>query len=279
MKKVFLCFISIVIISCAWAQNNHHFEKNKYSTDINCDYPLGYDVQRYLNSAEKNIDLEKYRTIISNGDIDAIENPYLDDLQLGVLNKTELKLFRNMFFAKKGYIFTDDELTKYFNQFKWYEPKSKDVTFTDREQSAIDRIKLFEADATVNYEFEKKSVLWECFNGGADQRGPLLKLNKDKTFEYTPAATINRVQNVCGTWNIANNKIVLSVKSENVFFGGYVADDTTPYIKNGTPVSIVYNQPIIITLPINKSETFEKYNFKFGESWIRIGSGDWYISR
>ena len=182
-----------------------------------------------------------------------------------------------MFYAKKGYIFSDKELEKYFKQFDWYEAKSKDVKFTGLEESAINRIKLFEAESTVKYEYENRSLVWECWNGGADQRGPLLKLNKDKTFEYIPHQTINRVISINGSWLVANNKIVLSVESESVLFGGYVTEDAS-HIKNGSPVIIQYKTPLKITLPLNQSQAPEKYNLYWSEKWLMIGSGDWYIS-
>ncbi len=276
MKKVILLFIIPFFCVLSFSQDT---SISKYSKEIDCEFPETYNVSHYLQSAADKIDLEKYKTIIRNGDISAIEKPYLNDLQLGVLSKTELKLFRNLFYAKKGYIFSDDELTKYYKQFDWYKPTTKNVIFTDLEQSAINRIKRFESESTIKYDYVDRDVLWEEWYGGADQRGPLLRLNKDKTFVYKPAETINRIQYIKGKWTISNNKIVLSVESENVLFGGYVADHpNTPYIDKGTPVVIIFEKPIKITLPLNESEAYEKYNFTWSEKWIMIGSADCYIS-
>lgn len=279
MKKVITLSIVLLSLSLVFAQNNHHFEANKYSTELNCTDSLTKDYQRYLDSAEQTLDLEKYKTIIRHGDIAAIEKPYLDDILLGALSKTELKLFRNMFYAKKGYAFADEDLTKYFNQFEWYKPETKDVTFTDQEEYAIQRIKIFEADSTVNYDFKNRDIVWEAFNGGADQRGHLLILNKNSTFEYIPRQTINRMKNLKGKWKIVNNRIELSVESEALILGGYVDDSPfAPAIVKGTPVTITYDNPLKISLPINESETYKKYNFNFGEKWLQIGSSDCYIS-
>lgn len=264
----------IFLSALAYSQNN---EISKYVKELECEYPYRYNVTSYLESAGELIDLERYRTIIRNGDISAIEKPYLNDLQLGALSKTELKLFRNLFYAKKGYIFSDKELEKFFKQFDWYEAKSKDVKFSNLEESAINRIKIFEADSTVKYESENRSIVWETWNGGADQRGPLLKLNKDKTFEYIPWQTINRVTAIKGSWLVANNKIVLSVESEELLFGGYVTEDAW-YIKNGSPVVIQYKNPLKITLPLNESQAQKKYNLNWSEKWLMIGSCDCYIS-
>ncbi|MBP5601684.1 MAG: YARHG domain-containing protein [Treponema sp.] len=273
MKKVIFNFLLMVTTISLFSQN---FEKNQYSTEINCEYPFTYDAYRRITEAEVGIDLLRYKTIIRNGIIEEIEEPYLNDLQLGALSKTELKLFRNLFYAKKGYVFNDEELTKYFKQFPWYKPQSKNITFTNLENTAINRIKLFEAESTTTYTFEKENITWEVWNGGANERGPLLKLNKDSSFEYTPGQTINRVQKVRGKWSISNNKLILMAESEEVIFGGYDNYDT---FKNGTSVIIKYGDPVKITLPINESEAYKKYNLNWTDKWLMIGSSDYYVSK
>ncbi|MDQ1772777.1 YARHG domain-containing protein [Labilibaculum sp. A4] len=44
------------------------------------------------------------------------------------LDKKTLRLLRNEFFARYGYIFKDKELTDYFSQMDWYNPRFKDVS-------------------------------------------------------------------------------------------------------------------------------------------------------
>ena len=276
MKKVLLCLISLFLI------NNIYSEifENKYSSELGSEEPMPYRVSEFLKWAEEDIDLLKYKTIIRNGIIEEIETPYLNDLKLGTLSKTELKLLRNLFYAKKGYIFNDDDLTKFFSQFDWYKPKTKEVTFSDLEKAAINRIKIFETESTVKYDYEDKNIIWETWNGGADQRGPLLKLNKDKSFKYIPSQSINRIESITGTWETKNNKIVLYVYTENILLGGYVAfHPNTPYIDQANPASIKFSEPIKISLPLNESEAYKKYNFTWSEKWIMIGSSDCYISR
>lgn len=276
MKKV---FVLLIILSATSLYYSHSNEVNRYSKEIDCDYPLSDEISTWLKRAEADVDLEKYKTIIRNGDISAIERPYLNDLQLGVLSKTELKLFRNLFYAKKGFIFSDDELSKYYSQFEWYTPTTKNVNFTDLEQSAIDRIKIFESESTIEYDYENRNIIWEQWNGGADQRGFLLKLNKDKTFEFIPNQGINRLIKIEGTWSISKNKIILSVEKEFVYFGGYIADHpNTPYIDKATPGIITFEKPIKITLPLNETDVDKEYNLTWSEQWIMLGSTECYIS-
>ena len=276
MKKVLLCLLSLFLV------NNIYSEiiENKYSSELGSEEPISYRVSEYLKRAEEDIDILKYKTIIRNGIIEEIEKPYLNDLQLGALSKTELKLLRNLFYAKKGYIFNDDDLTKFFSQFDWYKPKTKEVTFSDLEKTAINRIKLFESESTIKYDYEDKNIIWEKWNGGADQRGQLLKLNKDKSFEYFPSQSINRIKSITGTWEIKNNKIVLYVDTENILLGGYVAfHPNTPFIDQGNSAIIKFNEPIKISLPLNESEADKKYNLTWSKNWLMIGSTDCYISQ
>lgn len=277
MKKVFLLVLVILVFTCLSFSYND--EISKYAKEINGQNPETWRISERLESANMYYDLERYKTIIRNGDISAIENPYLNDLQLGVLSKTELKLFRNLFYAKKGFIFSDDELSKYYSQFEWYTPTTKNVNFTDLEQSAIDRIKIFESESTIEYAYENRNIIWEQWNGGADQRGFLLKLNKDKTFEFIPNQGINRLIKIEGKWSISKNKIILSVEKEFVYFGGYIADHpNTPYIDKATPGIITFEKPIKITLPLNETDVDKEYNLTWSEQWIMLGSTECYIS-
>ncbi len=275
MKKIIFCLLTFIITGFIFAQ-----DINKYSKEIGIDYPLTYNPNNFNKQSKRNIDLLQYKTIIRNGLIEELENLSLNDLCLGALSNTELKLLRNMYYAKKGYVFNDVELTSYYKQFSWYKPKNKNVNFTDSENYAINKIKLFESDSTVSYSFENQTVTWEVFMGGADQRGALLKLKNDKTFIYTPSQTINRITNIEGTWSISNNKIVLKVLKENVIFGGYIMDHpNTPYMDKGNSVTIIYNEPVNIMLPLNESEIYKQYKFSFADKWLKIGSEDCFITK
>ena len=272
MKKVFLVLLSLTLIVSLFARD---FEKNKYSTEIDCEYPYTFQTfDRQLTAGEE-VDLLRYKTVIRNGIIEEIEKPYLSDLQLAALSKTELKLFRNMFYAKKGYIFSDEDLTKFFNQFEWYKPKSKQVTFTDLETTAINRIKIFENEASAAYDYADKNITWEAWNGGANERGPLFKLNKDYTFEYIPGQTINRLKKLQGKWSIENNHLILQVETEVAMFGGYDNFD----IVKGSLVNIQYKEALKLFFPLNESIAHTKYNLNWSDKWLMIGSAECYVSQ
>lgn len=62
------------------------------------------------------------------------------------LDKSQLRILRNSYFARHGYIFNDPELTKFFNQFDWYHPYTKDVihNFSQIEKHNVELIRSYE---------------------------------------------------------------------------------------------------------------------------------------
>lgn len=236
------------------------------------DYPLTYDVAAESYNDYEKIDLGRYKAYIANGDISFMENPYLDDFLLGTLSKEELRLFRNMFYAAKGYIFDDSSLTEYFSKFSWYVPKTKAIVLSDKEQTCVDRIKNFENPGNYDLAIPDKDFILEQWNGGADQRGCIIKLNKNKTFEYTPQEPIRRVLKISGTWEITKGRLTLKVDSMLILLGGYYVDDPImPFIKDGYKVEQKFEKPMPVKLPVNKmTPIYENYR-----AWVNIGSG-WY---
>ncbi len=274
MKKVLISFLFFLLISDIYAGSEHEFEKNRYSTELNCEDPatltdIEYDVLM--------IDLERYKTIIRNGNIaaleDAIEHRYINDMQLGVLNKTELKILRNMVYAKKGYIFQDENLIKYFKNFSWYEPKTKEVSFSASEDRLLERIRFFEADSSYKYPYKGKNAAVEYWNGGADQTAPVLKLNKDTTFVFLFMEDSCRISRMEGKWGLVKNKIILKAETLNVYFGGWYQDDPVcTSLENATSAVITYKNPVKITLPLNipKNDLAELDYLLIGSMYCRI---------
>ena len=60
------------------------------------------------------------------------------------LNTDELRILRNFFYARHGYIFKSDDLRRYFASFDWYHPISHSVTLNKIEKYNVDFIKKFE---------------------------------------------------------------------------------------------------------------------------------------
>lgn len=64
---------------------------------------------------------------------------------LPLMNKKTLRIIRNTFFAKRGYIFKDDSLYKVFSSFSWYRPtKEAPLNLSNIEKNRVDLIKRIE---------------------------------------------------------------------------------------------------------------------------------------
>jgi hypothetical protein len=77
----------------------------------------------------------------------AVESLHADE----DLGKKELRLIRNTLYAKRGYVFKDQELFDYFSSKAWYFPdpnlQMKDILFTEQEKRFIERISQLEKTA------------------------------------------------------------------------------------------------------------------------------------
>lgn len=262
---------SILLILISFMGINLYSQSHKYSKEFFADkiLPLTAKTHEYIDFSYSEIDLLLYKTVIRNGDIQFLESRYLSDLQLGVLNKNELRVLRNMYFAKKGYIFSDEELTDYYKQFEWYKPTTKTITFTDLEERAINRIKKFENTSLTDLEYSNNSFKLREFTGGADQAGITFKMNKDGSFEYYGRENLSRLRKLCGTWQYKDKKLILYVQKETALLGGYIAADAIGYYLTDTKESeMTFDEDIRIELPVSKSEYKENY----GIDCIDVGS-------
>lgn len=82
-------------------------------------------------------------------------------------NSYELRIIRNEFFARKGYVFSSEDLNEYFKNKKWYQPKENvQIDLTEVEKNTIDliqeieKIKKKEALAFLEpYEGDKRDTI------------------------------------------------------------------------------------------------------------------------
>jgi hypothetical protein len=94
--------------------------------------------------------------VIYNGNLTALDN-ILEPHQLSNLSYDELRILRNMIYAKHNYIFKDNNLREYFSGFSWYNGLKNNVdnllTNVDREN--INTIRLLEYDSEEDFIFER----------------------------------------------------------------------------------------------------------------------------
>ena len=82
---------------------------------------------------------------IKAGDLTLLSQE-ISDLALAKMNNNDLRLFRNMIYAKYGHIFNSEELTNFYSQFDWYKQVKKvsDSQLSENELKLVKRILIFE---------------------------------------------------------------------------------------------------------------------------------------
>ncbi len=82
---------------------------------------------------------------IQNGDT-SLCSEKITDIELAKLNNSELRLLRNMVYAKYGHIFQSEDLQAFYSNFKWYKPSKKvlDSQLSKAELDLVERCTVFE---------------------------------------------------------------------------------------------------------------------------------------
>ncbi|TGL85793.1 YARHG domain-containing protein [Leptospira congkakensis] len=172
---------------------------------------------------------------IEDGDL-SLSNHYISDLHLASLNKEQLKILRNFYFAKYGYIFKSSDLANYFTKFNWYSPKIADQDkiikkFNKKESDSVNRINFFEKKSNekpltdIGYLIGK----WhfgETVGSGYSER---FIFRKDKKFTFFPSEGIDlpKFAYLSGKFEISNGILKLSVNriKEYIHSESYVLAD------------------------------------------------------
>ncbi len=222
---------------------------------------------------------------IEQGDI-SFSNHYLSEIHLASMNKEQLKILRNFYFAKYGYIFKSDDLNKYFTKFNWYIPKINDQDnilkkFSEIESNSVNRISLFEKNLNekpllnISY-LNGKWHFGETVGSGYDQR---YIFKNDKTFIFYPSEMwdLKNYAYLSGNFELSNGKLILSVNrirkykhSENYILaeGG---NHTCFWEKEHLQKECQLKTPLILNFPV--------HHFDYSDSSrkvLRIGSSQFY---
>jgi len=141
MSNNALIYLSVVFILLSCSDEKKKNENNP-STDL------------IIENTPKQTYQDEEDTSVETGDYDEMDGEELFnvDLTQSLENKSlaELRLLRNSFFAKQGYLFSSAELRSYFLSFSWYsdlmyerweKEDPEPIRFTEEEQQFIDKIK------------------------------------------------------------------------------------------------------------------------------------------
>ncbi|GHV54952.1 hypothetical protein AGMMS49579_16570 [Spirochaetia bacterium] len=127
--------------------------------------------------------------IINNGDINMLKS-IINFQSLISFSKDELRLLRNMIYAKYNYSFKSNELRNYFSKFKWYEgiKTNVDESLTELDKINIRFIQEIELNFPTGNEIDKKLIgIWR-FAGGVPAAGYIwgdyIRIYQNGIFEY-----------------------------------------------------------------------------------------------
>jgi len=142
----------------------------------------------YLKGEEVAESLKKYG-IIGEEDLKKV-------IEEGKASKIKLlryyNLLRNEIYARKGYFFKNSDLKEFFGMVNWYQPKSKEITLTGREEKNLKVIEELEeivkSTKVVSELFTKKIIIKAKWGKGSGEFGlePL-----PESYEYRTSFTID----------------------------------------------------------------------------------------
>jgi hypothetical protein len=117
-------------------------------------------------------------------------NGILEIESLISFSKDELRLLRNMIYAKYGYKFNSNELNNYFSKFNWYQSAESNVdnALTEIDKKNIALIQEIELNFPAGTDIDKKLAgVWRFRGGVPDQGyvvGDYIRIYPNGIFEY-----------------------------------------------------------------------------------------------
>lgn len=163
-------------------------------------------------------DIFKYSTKIAKGETSILYTDF-SDLELGFLNKDELRLLRNMVYANHGYKFKSSDLQNYFKNFAWYKPlyDNIDSFMTDLDKRNIDKIRFFESfkETAINLSGINLNGLWQDIPIMASGWSDVFYFfdNNSICFYFSQMDNDNNIKRLLGTYKIQDSFLCINFKS------------------------------------------------------------------
>lgn len=214
--------------------------------------------------AQKNNVVEQ----IQKGDLTLLDAEIrISDFELAQMDNTELRLLRNMIYAKYGHSFNSKDLIKFFSQFDWYVPVKKvdDSEFTEKEQWLIKRIKTFESrnENLVAAKFGDEIIgLWHASPIMPDTWGDRFLIYPDNRIEFLISYFIkdSEIKEYLGNYEIKGNVLIFNI---NKTVG-------KEYIETLT-------SPLILKYPITNVTEVSFFDGTLIRQMLKIGSYEYFL--
>ena len=273
MKKVFILVFLVILSFPVFS------EEKKSITDY------------YNNSLDELIPNKAKKIILGN--IDLLSEK-ISDFDLAILSNSDLRILRNIIYAKYGNIFSSSDLTNYYSNFAWYKPakKVKDSDLTEEELTLIERIKIFEErdENKKNIILKNMEGVWQDYfimAAGWSYRFVFYE-NKNAEFLFSQMRYIPLAQEMLGTYEVKGNVLIFKVKE--IIYNSYIPeyDKITIYELDYIPDNkntITFKNPIEFKFPIKNfklNKTWKQRNYstnedvEFTKDYIELGSFSYY---
>lgn len=249
-------------------------------------------ITEYYNNSLNELIPTKAKKIIL-GNIDLLSET-ISDFDLAILSNSDLRILRNMIYAKYGNIFSSSDLTNYYSNFAWYKPskKVKDSDLTEEELKLIERIKIFETrdENKKNVNLKSMEGIWQDYFIMADGWSNRFVFYSDNKldFLYSQMRYIPLAKEMIGTYEIKGNVLIFNVKE--IIYNSYTPKYDTigfydiweiPDNRN----TVTFKNPLEFKFPIKNFElnkTWKQRNYstnedvEFTKDYIELGSFSYY---
>lgn len=273
MKKVFTLVLMLIFSFPVISQENE-------------------SITEYYNNSLNELIPTKAKKIIL-GNIDLLSET-ISDFDLAILSNSDLRILRNMIYAKYGNIFSSSDLTNYYSNFAWYKPskKVKDSDLTEEELKLIERIKIFETrdENKKNVNLKSMEGIWQDYFIMADGWSNRFVFYSDNKldFLYSQMRYIPLAKEMIGTYEIKGNVLIFKVKE--IIYNSYTPKYDTigfwdiweiPDNRN----TVTFKNPLEFKFPIKNFElnkTWKQRNYstnedvEFTKDYIELGSFSYY---
>lgn len=207
-------------------------------------------------------------------------------ISLALLNKQELRILRNMFYAKYGKIFSSKDLSDYFeNFFDWYEPEYQNVEdkLDKIEIENIKKIELFEKGYSIPENILKDDYIgtWIDFNS-YDYTGTLQRyiIRNDNTITYYCSDGRDNFESFYGydgIYTIENGFLIIQIKKILYHDFSYIYSQYSAI--NGYSFSDIEDMYFTPSKPIELRFPISDFKVdKHGEKYFMIGFEEYYFN-
>jgi hypothetical protein len=253
MKRLTFLIVFLIISGSLFGQSSDtDWKYDKYWNEniaTNTDW-----VQNLYLRHFSNLGFFAGKTVVYNGFLFLID--YLHITDLAVLTKNELRILRNMIYAKHGYIFQNNDWTKYFSDFNWYNPRHRnvDTMLTEHEKWLIEVILAFENMKPTRH--TKSDYVREWYNTPVPAGWPdLIEIKNDNTINFVYNEMRKRAAISCrGTYTVENGLLVVNITEQllnggKYFHSGYAS--TLPGMEHANEGVFRFNSPVRMVFSID----------------------------